>query len=152
MTEKGRLFLCATPIGNLKDITLRVLETLNEVDLIACEDTRQTLKLLNHFEIKKPVTSYFEHNKQFKGEEIIEELLAGKDVALVSDAGMPGVSDPGYELVVECIKKGIEVTALPGPVAAITGLVLSGWIPGDFVLRVLSPEQRKIKDSFSKFN
>lgn len=148
MTEKGRLFLCATPIGNLKDITLRVLETLNNVDLIACEDTRQTLKLLNHFEIKKPVTSYFEHNKQFKGEEIIEELLAGKDVALVSDAGMPGVSDPGYELVVECIKKGIEVTALPGPVAAITGLVLSGLDTRRFCFEGFIPRTKKDKRQF----
>ena len=95
----GTLYLCATPIGNLQDITLRVLETLEAVDLIACEDTRKTLQLLNHFNISKPVTSYYEHNKMTKGDVIIQHLKDGKNVALVSDAGMPGVSDPGYDPV-----------------------------------------------------
>ncbi|MBR2009629.1 MAG: hypothetical protein IJ936_05845 [Peptococcaceae bacterium] len=95
----GTLYLCATPIGNLQDITLRVLETLETVDLVACEDTRKTLQLLNHFNISKPVTSYYEHNKMTKGDVIIRHLKDGKHVALVSDAGMPGVSDPGYDLV-----------------------------------------------------
>jgi len=145
---KGRLFLCATPIGNLKDITLRVLETLQEVDLIACEDTRQTLKLLNHFSIEKPVTSYFEHNKKYKGEKILEALLAGKDVALVSDAGMPGISDPGQELVQECIVNDIEIIALPGPAAVITGLVLSGLSTRRFCFEGFIPRTKKEKKEF----
>ncbi|NLT95141.1 MAG: 16S rRNA (cytidine(1402)-2'-O)-methyltransferase [Clostridia bacterium] len=148
MQDKGRLFLCATPIGNLKDITLRVLETLKEVDLIACEDTRQTRKLLNHFSIEKPVTSYFEHNKKYKGEKIIETLLAGKNVALVSDAGMPGVSDPGQELIQDCLKAGIEFTVLPGPVAAITGLVLSGLSTQRFAFEGFIPRTKKEKKAF----
>ena len=143
--DKGRLFLCATPIGNLKDITLRVLEALKEVDLIACEDTRQTRKLLNHFSIEKPVTSYFEHNKKYKGEKIIAALLEGKNVALVSDAGMPGVSDPGQELIEECLQAGIELTVLPGPVAAITGLVLSGLSTRRFVFEGFIPRTKKEK-------
>jgi len=146
--DKGRLFLCATPIGNLKDITMRVLETLKEVDLIACEDTRQTRKLLNHFSIEKPVTSYFEHNKKYKGEKIIETLLAGKNVALVSDAGMPGVSDPGQELIQDCLKAGIEFTVLPGPVAAITGLVLSGLSTQRFAFEGFIPRTKKEKKAF----
>jgi 16S rRNA (cytidine1402-2'-O)-methyltransferase len=146
--DKGRLFLCATPIGNLKDITLRVLEALKEVDLIACEDTRQTRKLLNHFSIEKPVTSYFEHNKKYKGEKIIAALLEGKNVALVSDAGMPGVSDPGQELIEECLQAGIELTVLPGPVAAITGLVLSGLSTRRFVFEGFIPRTKKEKREF----
>jgi 16S rRNA (cytidine1402-2'-O)-methyltransferase len=146
--DKGRLFLCATPIGNLKDITLRVLETLKEVDLIACEDTRQTRKLLNHFSIEKPVTSYFEHNKRYKGEKIIEALLEGKNVALVSDAGMPGISDPGQDLIEECIQLGIDLTVLPGPVAAITGLVLSGLSTRRFAFEGFIPRTKKEKRAF----
>lgn len=148
MKDKGRLFLCATPIGNLKDITLRVLETLQEVDLIACEDTRQTMKLLNHFSIEKPVTSYFEHNKKYKGEKIIALLLEGKDIALVSDAGMPGISDPGQELIQECISKSIELTVIPGPVAAITGLVLSGLSTQRFCFEGFIPRTKKEKRDF----
>jgi len=146
--EKGCLFLCATPIGNLQDITLRVLETLKAVDLIACEDTRQTLKLLNHFGIEKSVTSYFEHNKYFKGEKIINKLLAGKNVALVSDAGMPGIADPGSDLLKECIAKGIVVTALPGPIAAATGLVLSGLNTQRFCFEGFVPRGKKEKKDF----
>lgn len=148
MTAKGRLFLCATPIGNLKDITLRVLETLKSVDLIACEDTRQTRKLLNHFEINTPLTSYFEHNKAFKGEIIINELLNGKDIALVSDAGMPGIQDPGHDLVKSCIKEDIEFTVLPGAVAVVTGLVLSGLSTEKFCFDGFVPRDKKEKKSF----
>ncbi len=139
----GTLYLCATPIGNLQDISLRVLETLRSVDLIACEDTRKTLQLLNHFSISKPVTSYFEHNKAVKGEKILEALRAGRDVALVSDAGMPCVSDPGHELVEQCIAQDIPYTVLPGPVAAVTALVRSG-LPGErFSFEGFLPRQKK---------
>ena len=127
MTDKGCLFLCATPIGNLGDITLRVLETLREADIIACEDTRQTRKLLSRFQISKPLTSYFEHNQEYKGEIILEMLREGKKVALVSDAGMPGISDPGSQLVTSCIEEGLEFYVLPGASAATTALVLSGF-------------------------
>lgn len=122
----GTLYLCATPIGNLGDITLRTLETLKNVDLIAAEDTRRTLTLLNHFEIHAPLTSYYEHNKAQKGKVLIEQLLEGKNIALVSDAGMPGISDPGQMLVESCIKHDIRVEALPGASACITALVASG--------------------------
>lgn len=122
----GTLYLCATPIGNLGDITIRVLETLKNVELIACEDTRKTLQLLNHFAIKKPLTSYYEHNKHEKGPYLIERLKGGDDIALVSDAGMPGISDPGHELVLACQKEHIPYTVLPGASAAATALVLSG--------------------------
>ncbi len=124
--EKGTLYLVATPIGNLEDITLRALKTLKDVDLIAAEDTRHTLKLLNHYEIRKPITSYYEHNKVEKGNYVINELMMGKNVALVSDAGTPGISDPGEDLVRLAIENGINVTMVPGPVAGIMGLVLSG--------------------------
>ncbi|WHH57064.1 16S rRNA (cytidine(1402)-2'-O)-methyltransferase [Petroclostridium sp. X23] len=132
MNEKGMLYLCATPIGNLEDITLRVLRILREVDLIVAEDTRQTIKLLNHFEINKPLTSYHEHNKIEKGKYIVEQLKQGKNVALVSDAGTPAVSDPGEDLVALCIENEIGITSLPGPVAAITGLIISGLPTGRF--------------------
>jgi len=122
----GTLYLCATPIGNLGDISGRCLETLEMVDLIAAEDTRRTLQLLNHFEISKPLTSYHEHNKREKGEYITGLLAAGKNVALVSDAGTPAISDPGEDLVRLCIEKGLNITSVPGPVAAINALILSG--------------------------
>lgn len=122
----GTLYLCPTPIGNLEDITLRVIRTLSEVDLIAAEDTRHTLKLLNHLDIKKPMISYFEHNKIERGEEIISKLESGLNVALVTDAGMPAISDPGEVLVAQCIEKGIKVVPLPGPNAALTALIASG--------------------------
>ncbi len=133
MAEMGILYVVATPIGNLKDITLRALEILETVDLIAAEDTRNTLKLLNHFHIKKPLTSYFEHNKQYKGSKIIEELLAGKTVALVSDAGTPVISDPGEQLIKECAENGIRVETVPGACAAISALTLSALDTGRFV-------------------
>ena len=124
--EKGTLYLCATPIGNLGDISKRCLEILDSVDLIAAEDTRRTLQLLNHFGITKPLTSYHEHNKKAKGEYIISLLKDGKNVAQVSDAGTPAISDPGEDLVKLAIENGIEVTSVPGPVAGITALILSG--------------------------
>ena len=139
----GTLYLCATPIGNLQDITLRVLETLKTVDLVACEDTRKTLQLLNHFAISKPVTSYYEHNKMSKGDVIIQQLKDGKNIALVSDAGMPGISDPGYDLVQQCLAEDIPFTVLPGAVAAVTGLVLSGLPTDRFSFEGFIPRQKK---------
>ena len=124
--NKGTLYLCATPIGNLGDISARCLEVLQSVDLIAAEDTRRTLQLLNHFGISKALTSYHEHNKMAKGEYIVSLLLEGKDVAQVSDAGTPAISDPGEDLVRLCIENDITVTSVPGPVAGITALILSG--------------------------
>ena len=124
--KKGTLYLCATPIGNLGDISNRCLEVLKSVDLIAAEDTRRTLQLLNHFGITKALTSYHEHNKKAKGEYIIGPLNEGKSVAQVSDAGTPAISDPGEDLVSLAIENGIEVTSVPGAVAGITGLILSG--------------------------
>lgn len=122
----GKLYLCATPIGNLGDVSARCLEILESVDLVAAEDTRRTLQLLNHFEISKPLTSYHEHNKREKGGYIISLLKDGKNVALVSDAGTPAISDPGEDLVGLCIENGIEATSIPGPVAGINALILSG--------------------------
>jgi len=144
----GTLYVCATPIGNLQDITLRVLDTLKTVDLVACEDTRKTLQLLNHFAITKPVTSYFEHNKQVKGDKIIAALLEGKNVALVSDAGMPGISDPGWDLVQQCLAENIPFTVLPGAVAAITGLVLSGLPTQRFSFEGFVPRVKKERRTF----
>ena len=128
----GKLYLCATPIGNLGDITLRCLETLKMVDLIACEDTRHTLKLLNHFGISKPLTSYFEHNRKEKGEYIISLIREGQNVALVSDAGTVAISDPGEDLVALCAKHGVDVVPIPGAVAGINALICSGLSTGRF--------------------
>lgn len=125
-TKGGKLYICATPIGNLEDITIRALNILKKVDLIAAEDTRHTLKLLNHYEIKKPLTSYHEHNKEKKGIELINKLIEGENIALVSDAGMPGISDPGEDMVRLCIENYIEIEVLPGASAIITALVASG--------------------------
>lgn len=122
----GKLYLCATPIGNLGDITYRCVETLRSVDLIAAEDTRRTLGLLNHLEIEKPMTSYFEHNKKEKGEYLINEMKNGKNIALVSDAGTPAISDPGEDLVKMCAEQGIDVVPVPGAVAGINALISSG--------------------------
>ena len=118
----GKLYLCATPIGNLEDITCRVLRTLKEVDLIAAEDTRNSIKLLNHFEIKTPMTSYHEYNKIEKAYQLVDKLREGKNIALITDAGTPGISDPGEDLVRICYEEGIEVTSLPGAAACITAL------------------------------
>lgn len=123
---QGKLFLCATPIGNLDDMTFRVLETLKSVDLIAAEDTRNSIKLLNHFDIHTEMTSYHEYNKFDKAKWLIEKMLSGTNVALITDAGTPAISDPGEVLVAECHKAGITVTSLPGPAACITALTLSG--------------------------
>ena len=123
----GKLYLCATPIGNLGDITYRCVETLRTVDLIAAEDTRRTLGLLNHLEIEKPLTSYFEHNKKEKGEYLINEMKNGKNIALVSDAGTPAISDPGEDLVKMCAEAGIDVVPVPGAVAGINALITSGF-------------------------
>ncbi len=142
-TGTGTLYLVATPIGNLEDITLRAVRILGEVDLIAAEDTRQTIKLLNHFDIKKPLVSYYEHNKMTKGNILIEKLLNGENIALVSDAGTPGISDPGEDLVKLCIKNNICVTMCPGPVASIAGLVISGLPTGRFVFEGFLPMNKK---------
>lgn len=128
----GKLYLCPTPIGNLQDITLRALECLKSVDLIAAEDTRVSMKLLHHFDIKAPITSYYEHNKREKGHYLIEKLKEGLQIAVITDAGMPGISDPGEDLVQLCIKEGIPVEALPGPCAFATALVASGLSTGRF--------------------
>ncbi|MGB9779642.1 16S rRNA (cytidine(1402)-2'-O)-methyltransferase [Caldanaerobacter sp.] len=143
MEKYGTLYLCPTPIGNLEDITLRALRVLNEVDLIAAEDTRQTLKLLNHYEIKKPLVSYHEHNKAAMGPKLIEKLKNGKSIALVSDAGTPSISDPGEELVSLSIKEGIRVVPLPGPTAAITALIASGLDTSSFVFEGFLPKKKK---------
>ncbi len=141
--EKGKLFLCATPIGNLEDITLRVIRCLKEADLIAAEDTRNSIKLLNHFEIKTPMTAYHEHNKYDKGRELVKEMLSGKCIALITDAGTPGISDPGEELVKMCIDAGIPVTSLPGPAACITALTVSGLDTRRFAFEAFLPSDKK---------
>lgn len=142
-TNIGTLYICGTPIGNLEDITLRALKTLKEVDLIAAEDTRQTIKLLNHFDIKTPLTSYHEHNKGTKGIKIIEMLKNGKNIALVSDAGMPGISDPGEDLIKLCYENSIPFTIVPGPTAVITGLVISGISSRSYCFEGFLPSGKK---------
>ena len=139
----GKLYLCATPIGNLEDITLRVLRTLKEVDLIAAEDTRNSIKLLNHFDIKTPMTSYHEYNKIDKAYTLIEKMQSGLNVALITDAGTPGISDPGEELAAMCYEAGIEVTSLPGPAACITALTLSGLPTRRFAFEAFLPSDKK---------
>lgn len=130
--EYGKLYLCATPIGNLEDISIRTLNILKSVDLIACEDTRHSLKMLTHFEISKPLTSYFEHNKTEKGLKIIEKIKDGKNVALITDAGTPAISDPGEDLVRLCAENGVDVVPVPGPAALINALIVSGLPTGRF--------------------
>lgn len=147
---EGKLFLCATPIGNLEDITFRVIRTLKEVDLIAAEDTRHSIKLLNHFEINTPMTSYHEFNKIDKGRYLIEQLKAGLNIALITDAGTPGISDPGEELVKMAYEAGIEVTSLPGPAACITALTLSGLSTRRFVFEAFLPSDKKEKQIILK--
>ena len=139
----GMLYLCATPIGNLEDITLRVLRTLKEVDLIAAEDTRNSIKLLNHFEIHTPMTSYHEYNKIEKARELIGRMQEGASVALITDAGTPGISDPGEELVRMCQEAGIPVTSLPGACACITALTLSGLSTRRFAFEAFLPAEKK---------
>lgn len=141
--SKGKLYICPTPIGNLEDITLRTLRVLEEVDLIAAEDTRHTIKLLNHYEIKSPLTSYHQHNIKEKGIELIDKLHKGENIALVSDAGMPGISDPGEDLIALAIEEDIEVVVLPGATASITALVASGLPTKKFVFEgFLSSKKR----------
>lgn len=139
----GMLYLCATPIGNLEDITYRVLRILKEADLIAAEDTRNSIKLLNHFEIKTPMTSYHEYNKYEKGRYLIEQMQEGKNIALITDAGTPGISDPGEELVAMCYEAGIPVTSLPGPAACITALIISGLPTRRFAFEAFLPSDKK---------
>ena len=140
---QGKLYLCATPIGNLEDITYRVLRTLKEVDLIAAEDTRNSIKLLNHFEIKTPMTSYHEYNKIEKAEVLIRKMQEGTNIALITDAGTPGISDPGEDLVRMCYEAGVEVTSLPGPAACITALTLSGLSTRRFAFEAFLPSDKK---------
>lgn len=140
---KGKLYLCATPIGNLEDITFRVLRTLKEADLIAAEDTRNSRKLLNHFEIKTPMTSYHEYNKYEKGRWLIRQMEEGKQIALITDAGTPGISDPGEELVAMCWEAGVEVTSLPGPAACVTALTVSGLFTRRFSFEAFLPQDKK---------
>lgn len=139
----GTLYLCATPIGNLEDITYRVLRILKEVDVIAAEDTRNSIKLLNHFEIKTPMTSYHEFNKYDKGRYLVERLLKGENIALITDAGTPGISDPGEELVKMCYESGVEVTSLPGAVACVTALTISGMSTRRFCFEAFLPTDKK---------
>ena len=139
----GKLYLCATPIGNLEDITFRVLRTLKEVDLIAAEDTRNSIKLLNHFEIKTPMTSYHEYNKIEKAYQLVDKMREGKNIALITDAGTPGISDPGEDLVRICYEEGIEVTSLPGPAACITALTMSGLPTRRFAFEAFLPREKK---------
>ena len=139
----GKLYLCATPIGNLEDITMRVLRTLQEVDLIAAEDTRNSMKLLNHFEIKTPMTSYHEYNRIEKAHVLISKMQEGTNIALITDAGTPGISDPGEDLVRLCYEAGIEVTSLPGACACVTALTLSGLGTRRFCFEAFLPMEKK---------
>lgn len=141
----GKLYICPTPIGNLEDITYRTLRVLNEVDLIAAEDTRHSMKLLNHFEISKPLTSYFEHNKDTKGIYLINKLLEGENIALISDAGMPGISDPGEDLIRLAIENNIEVDVLPGASAFVIALVGSGLNTYKFAFEGFLDRDKKVR-------
>lgn len=146
----GKLYLCATPIGNLEDMTYRVVRTLKEVDLIGAEDTRNSIKLLNHFEIETPMQSYHEFNKYDKAKELVQMMLDGKDIALITDAGTPGISDPGEELVKECLKNGIEVTSLPGASACVTAISMSGLSTQRFCFEAFLPKDKKKKENVLK--
>ncbi len=139
----GTLYLCATPIGNLEDMTFRAVRVLKEADLIAAEDTRNSIKLLNHFEIKTPMTSYHEYNKIEKGKKLVERLLGGEDVALITDAGMPGISDPGEELVRMCQEAGVTVAVVPGASACVAALAMSGLSTRRFAFEAFLPTEKK---------
>lgn len=143
----GTLYLCATPIGNLEDMTFRVIRTLKEVDLIAAEDTRNSIRLLNHFEIQTPMTSYHEFNKYEKGRKLVDKLLEGQNIALVTDAGTPGISDPGEELVQMCYEAGVPVTSLPGAAACVTALTLSGLSTRRFAFEAFLPADKKEREA-----
>jgi 16S rRNA (cytidine1402-2'-O)-methyltransferase len=142
---QGILYLCATPIGNLSDITFRVVETLKSVDLIAAEDTRNSIKLLNHLQIKTPMTSYHEYNKIVKADSLVYSLMNGKNIALITDAGTPAISDPGEVLVKKCQENGIIVTSLPGPAACIVALTLSGLNTRRFCFEGFLPSDKKVE-------
>ena len=141
----GKLYLCATPIGNLEDMTFRCIRVLKEADVIAAEDTRNSIKLLNHFEIKTPMTSYHEFNKVEKARVLVEKMLKGETVALITDAGTPGISDPGEELVRQCIEAGIKVTPVPGAAACINALIMSGMPTRRFCFEAFLPSDKKEK-------
>ena len=141
--KTGTLYLCATPIGNLEDITYRVLRTLKEVDLIAAEDTRNSIRLLNHFEIKTPMTSYHEYNKIDKAYQLVAKMREGKNIALITDAGTPGISDPGEDIVRICYEEGIPVTSMPGAAACITALTMSGLPTRRFAFEAFLPKDKK---------
>ncbi len=141
--KKGNLYIIATPIGNLEDITLRAIRILKEVDLIAAEDTRHTLKLLNHFEISKPLISYHRHNEEIRTEELIKELKTGKNIGLVSDAGTPGICDPGEEIIKKCIEESIKVVPIPGACAMINALITSGISTKEFIFLGFLPLNKK---------
>lgn len=143
--NQGMLYLCATPIGNLEDITYRVVRILKEVDIIGAEDTRNSIKLLNHFEIKTPMTSYHEFNKVDKARYLVKQMLEGKNVAIITDAGTPGISDPGEELVRQCYEAGIRVTSVPGAAACITALTMSGLSTRRFAFEAFLPGDKKEK-------
>lgn len=143
----GTLYLCATPIGNLEDMTFRAIRILREADLIAAEDTRNSIKLLNHFEIGTPMTSYHEYNKYDKGRKLVEKLLEGKNIALITDAGTPGISDPGEELVRMCAEAGICVTSVPGAAACITALTVSGLPTRRFAFEAFLPAEKKEREA-----
>ena len=152
--KTGMLYLCATPIGNLEDVTLRVLRILKEADVVAAEDTRQSIKLLNHYEIKTPLVSYHEHNKYEKTPVLVQRMLKGETIALVTDAGTPAISDPGEDLVRACYEAGIPVTSLPGPAAVITALTLSGMPARRFTFEGFLPvdkkERKEVLDRLAK--
>ena len=140
--KQGKLYLCATPIGNLEDITYRVVRILKEVDIIGAEDTRNSVKLLNHFEIKTPMTSYHEFNKYDKAKQLVQMMLNGKNVAIITDAGTPGISDPGFLVVRECVRNGIEVQCLPGATAFVPALVASGLPNEKFCFEGFLPQKK----------
>ena len=141
--ETGELFLCATPIGNLEDMPVRAVRIMKEADLIAAEDTRNSIKLINHFEIDTPMTSYHEYNKVDKAKFLVDKMLAGQTVALITDAGTPGISDPGEELVRQAVQAGINVTSVPGPAACISALIISGLPTRRFVFEAFLPSDKK---------
>ena len=143
--KKGHLYIVATPIGNLEDITLRAINILKNADIIAAEDTRHTLKLLNHFEVSKPLISYHRHNEDTKTEVLIKELINGKNIALVSDAGTPGICDPGEEIIKECIEQNIEVIPIPGACAMINALICSGISTKEFIFIGFLPLNKKLR-------
>ena len=146
----GNLYLCATPIGNLEDMTFRAVRVLKEVDLIAAEDTRNSIKLLNHFGISTKMTSYHEYNKYDKAAYLVGKILQGQDVALITDAGTPGISDPGEELVRQCLASGIHVTSLPGSCACINALIISGLPTGRFCFEAFLPNDKKEREAVLK--